>query len=140
MMVNRGLLGAFPVAVLTAALSACSHTPAAYERPTRTYKKEPAQAAVANMQLALEYMKLGKLATARECIEKALSQDSSNPFVQETAGLVYERVNEMGEAEHAYETAVRLVTHSPHISNAFARFLSRTAQTAAGDTMLNQHS
>ena len=110
MMPDRKLLRAFPVAVLTAAsmLSACSHTPTPYERPTHTYKKEPAQAAVANMQLALEYMKLGKLATARECIEKALRQDSSNPSVQETAGLVYERVNEMGKAEHAYETAVRL--------------------------------
>src|SRR5258708_32592201 len=138
MMVNRGLLRAFPVAVLTAALGACSHSPAPYERPTRTYKKEPAQAAGANMQLALEYMKLGKLATARECVEKAFSQDSSNPSVQETAGLGYGRVNEMGKAEHAYETAVRLGKNDPNISNAFAGFLCRTGKTAAGEKMFNE--
>ena len=54
------------------------------------------------MQLAIEYMKLGKLANARDCIERALSEDSSNPNVQATAGLVYERLNETGKAERAY--------------------------------------
>ncbi len=90
------------------------------------------------MQLALEYMKLGKLATARECIEKALSEDSSNSAVQETAGLVYERLNEMAKAEHAYETAVRLGKNDPNISNAFAGFLCRTGKTAAGEKMFNE--
>ena len=119
-------------------LTACSHNPPAYQPPVRAYKKQPAQAAVANMQLALEYMKLGKLATARECIEKALTEDPSNPSVQETAGLVYERVNEMGKAEHAYENAVRLGKNDPNISNAFAGFLCRTGKTAAGEKMFNE--
>ena len=100
MMLNPRLLRAMPVlavmAVLT--LTACSHTQPAYQRPVRTYKKEPTKAAVANMQLAIEYMKLGQLANARQCIEKALSEDSSNPDVQMTAGLVYERINEMPKA------------------------------------------
>jgi type IV pilus assembly protein PilF len=117
-------------------LTACSHNPPAYQPPVRAYKKQPAQAAVANMQLALD-MKLGKLATARECIEKALTEDPSNPSVQETAGLVYERVNEMGKAEHAYENAVRLGKNDPNISNAFAGFLCRTGKTAAGEKMFN---
>jgi type IV pilus assembly protein PilF len=118
-------------------LAACHHNPPAYQPPVRTYKKQPAQAAVANMQLALEYMRLDKLATARECIEKALKEDSSNPSVQETAGLVYERVNEMAKAEHAYETAIRLGKDDPNISNAFAGFLCRTGKTAAGEKMFN---
>src|ERR1700727_624861 len=107
MMLNRKLLHLSCV-ILTSflLLSACSHNPPAYQPPVRTYKKQPTQAAVANMQLALEYMKLGKLATARECIEKALSEDSSNSAVQETAGLVYEPLNEMVKAEHAYHNAV----------------------------------
>ena len=89
------------------------------------------------MQLALEYMKLGKLATAQECIEKALKEDASNPSVQETAGLVYERVNEMAKAEHAYENAVRLGKNDPNIANAFAGFLCRTGKTADGEKMFN---
>src|SRR5580704_18906605 len=139
MMLSPKRLTVASVLALTASLilTACSHNPPAYERPTRTYKKQPEQAAVANMQLALEYMKLGRLATARECIEKALKEDSSNPSIQETAGLVYERVNEMAKAEHAYETAVRLGKNDPNISNAFAGFLCRTGKTAAGEKMFN---
>jgi type IV pilus assembly protein PilF len=140
MMMNPKHLRLGFLLALTASLNltACSHNPPAYQPPTRTYKKQPAQAAVANMQLALEYMKLGKLATARECIEKALREDPSNPSVQETAGLVYERVNEMGKAERAYENAVRLGKNDPNISNAFAGFLCRTGKTAAGEKMFNE--
>jgi type IV pilus assembly protein PilF len=139
MIMNPKLLRLSVALALTASLilTACSHNPPAYQQPVRTYKKQPAQAAVANMQLALEYMKLGKLATARECIEKALTEDAANPSVQETAGLVYERVNEMGKAEHAYENAVRLGKNDPNISNAFAGFLCRTGKTAAGEKMFN---
>jgi len=91
--------------MLTSLLAACKSSPPAYTPPVRSYKKEPAQAAAANMQLALEYMKLGQLANSRECIEKALKEDPSNPDVQMTAGLVYERINETAKAERAYDAA-----------------------------------
>jgi type IV pilus assembly protein PilF len=123
------------LAVVLVSILACSHNPPAYSPPVRTYKKDPAKAAVANMQLALEYMKLGQLKNSRECIEKALNEDSSNPQVQMTAGLVYERVNEMAKAEHAYEAAVRLGKQDPSIQNAFAGFLCRTGKTAAGEKL-----
>jgi type IV pilus assembly protein PilF len=134
---NSGLLRAVPLLAVMAAsiLSACSHNPPEYQRPVRTYKKEPAKAAVANMQLAIEYMKLGQLSNARECIEKALTEDVSNPDVQMTAGLVYERINEMSKAEHAYAAANRLGKGDPNIANAYAVFLCRTGKTAAGEKL-----
>jgi type IV pilus assembly protein PilF len=116
-------------------LSACNNNPPAYQRPVRTYKKEPAKAAVANMQLAIEYMKLGQLSNARECIEKALTEDAANADVQMTAGLVYERINEMSKAEHAYDAANRLGKGDPNIANAYAVFLCRTGKTAAGEKL-----
>jgi type IV pilus assembly protein PilF len=128
----------FLALIVATALSACGHNPPVYQRPTQNYKKEPALAAQANMQLAIEYMKLGKLATARECIERALKEDSANAYVQETAGLVYERVNEMGKAERAYETATRLGKNDPNISGAFAGFLCRTGKAAAGEKLFNE--
>jgi type IV pilus assembly protein PilF len=139
MIMHSRSVRAVPLLALIAAiaLSACHNQPT-YQRPVRTYKKDPAQAAQANMQLALEYMKLGKLATARESIERALKEDGANAYVQETAGLVYERVNEMGKAEHAYETATRLGKNDPNISGAFAGFLCRTGKTAAGEKLFNE--
>ena len=137
MMVHPKLRRLSAVLSLTAAfiLTACSHNPPAYERPVRTYKKEPAKAAVANMQLAIEYMKLGQMSNSRECIEKALSEDASNPDVQMTAGLVYERINEMAKAERAYEAANRLGKGDPNIANTYAVFLCRTGKTAAGEKL-----
>ena len=137
MKLNPKLFRAVPVLAVMAvwALTACSHNPPAYQRPVRTYKKEPAKAAVANMQLAIEYMKLGQLSNSRECIEKALSEDSSNPDVQMTAGLVYERINEMGKAERAYDAANRLGKGDPNIANTYAVFLCRTGKTAAGEKL-----
>jgi type IV pilus assembly protein PilF len=118
-------------------LSACSHNPPAYQQPVHTYKKQPKQAAIANMQLAIEFMRLGQLAKARDSIERALSEDSSNPDVQVTAGLVYERLNDMGKAEHAYATATRLSNGDPRISNNYAGFLCRTGKTAVGEKMFD---
>jgi type IV pilus assembly protein PilF len=137
MKLNPKLLRAVPVAAVMAAfiLTSCNHNPPPYQRPVRTYKKEPAKAAIANMQLAIEYMKLGQLANARECIEKALGEDSSNPDVQMTAGLVYERINEMSKAEHAYDAANRLGKGDPNIANTYAVFLCRTGKTAAGEKL-----
>src|SRR5271168_5118712 len=122
-------------AIAAALLAGCSHTPPAYNTPVRTYKKEPAKAAQANMQLALEYMKLGQLANSRECIEKALKEDPSNPDVQMTAGLVYERINETAKAEKAYDAANRLGKGDPNIQNAYAVFLCGKGKTAAGEKL-----
>jgi type IV pilus assembly protein PilF len=141
MMLNSRKLRGVPVLVLVAAgvlLAACHHNPPAYQQPVRTYKKQPAQAAIANMQLAIEYMKLGQLANARDCIERALSENSSNPDVQATAGLVYERLNEMNKAERAYENAARLSKNDPSIDNSYAGFLCRTGKIAAGEKMFNE--
>ena len=119
-------------------LAACHHNPPVYQPPVRVYKKQPLQAAQANMQLAIEYLKLGKLATARDRIEQAVKEDPANANVQQTAGIVYERVNEMAKAERAYETAARLGKHDPNIDNGFAGFLCRTGKTAAGEKLFNE--
>jgi type IV pilus assembly protein PilF len=137
MMLNSRNFCALAALIAAGILTACSHNPPAYQQPVRTYKKQPAQAAIANTQLAIEYMKLGQLANARDYIERALSQNASNPDVQSTAGLVYERLNDMGKAERAYEAAVRLSKNDPRIANSYAGFLCRTGKTAAGEKMFN---
>ncbi len=87
------------------------------------------------MQLAIEYMKMGRLAASRDFIERALSEDPGNPDVQMTAGLVYERINEMKKAERAYSTMFRLGKGDPNIENTYAGFLCRTGKAVEGEKL-----
>ena len=123
------------VALLFLALPACKPSPPVYQPIDRHKKPEPAQAAIANMQMAIEYMRLNNLEQARDRIERALGEAPENANVQETAGLVYERLNEMSKAKHAFSTAVRLGKQDPSIQNGYAGFLCRTGKTAEGEKL-----
>jgi type IV pilus assembly protein PilF len=116
------------LAVIFGSCLACSHQ-------SEFRKAPPAVMAATNMQLAIEYMKLGKLAASRDFMERALSQDPGNPDVQITAGLVYERLNDMRKAERAYSTAYRLGKKDPNIENTYAGFLCRTGKAVAGEKL-----
>jgi type IV pilus assembly protein PilF len=117
------------VVMLGSSLGACSHSGQLGPKAT------PAKAAATNVQLAIEYMKLNKLADSQEFIERALKEDPGNANVQLTAGLVYERLNDMPKAEKAYATAARLGKNDPNIQNDYAGFLCRTGKNAAGEKL-----
>jgi type IV pilus assembly protein PilF len=121
-------LGLAAAVVLALSLAACVNSGLA---PGKT----GADAAKVNVQLAIEYMKIGKLAAARETIERALGQDPNSADVQLTAGLIYERLNESAKAEHAYVAAARLGKSDPNIQNNYAGFLCRTGKAAAGEKL-----
>ena len=117
--------------ILGCCLAACSHD-------SGFKKASPAVTAATNMQLAIEYMKLGKLANARDFMERALSEDPGNPDVQMTAGLVYERLNDMPKAERAFSAGFRLGKGDPNIQNTYAGFLCRTGKAVAGEKLFDQ--
>ena len=118
-----------PLAIIAGVgLAACSSEP-------QFKKASPAVTAATNMQLAIEYLKLGKLANSRDFIQRALSQDPGNPDVQMTAGLVYERLNEKSKAERAYSAGYRLGKADPNIQNTYAGFLCRTGKAVAGEKL-----
>jgi type IV pilus assembly protein PilF len=126
---KTGGLFVLAAAMLGASLGACSNN------EQFTHKATPEQQAATNMQLAIEYMKLNKLASSREFIERALKQDPGNANVQLTAGLVYERLNDMPKAARAYATAARLGTRDPNIQNNYAGFLCRTGKATEGEKL-----
>ncbi len=95
----------------------------------------PDAAAVTNAQIAIEYMKLDKLATAREFVERALAKDPNNATVQVSAGLVYERLGEQSRAQHAFAAAARMGKNDPSIQNNYAGFLCRTHKAAEGEKL-----
>jgi type IV pilus assembly protein PilF len=117
-------------AICALVLTACASGPG-----TVAPGKSPEAAAAVNTQLAIEYMKLGKLGTSREMIERALKQDPRSASVQETAGLIYERLGESAKAEHAYVTAVHLGKDDPNIQNTYAGFLCRTGRAPEGEKL-----
>jgi type IV pilus assembly protein PilF len=98
-------------------------------------KASPQVTAQTDMQLAIEYMRMGKLAASRDFMERALSEDPGNQDVQMTAGLVYERLNDMRKADRAYSTGYRLGKGDPNIQNTYAGFLCRTGKAAAGEKL-----
>jgi len=122
-------------AALAAALTACHSQPAPYQNPDRHRKPVPEEAAVANMKMALEYLRIGNLAQARERIERALGEAPDNPNVEETAGLVYERLNDLPKAKHAFSAAARLGKNDPDILNSYAGFLCRTGKSGEGEKL-----
>ncbi len=124
--------------LMAAALATGCHSTPPYQNPDRHKKPEPAQAAVANMQMALEYMRLNNLARARERIERALTEAPENASVQETAGLVYERLDEMAKAKHAFSAAARIGKDDPGIQNSYAGFLCRTGKAPEGEKLFVQ--
>jgi len=120
------------VKILAVALGVCA---AACSHNQEFKKASPAVMAATNMQLAIEYLKLGKLASSQEFMERALSEDPGNPDVQMTAGLVYERVNDIPKAERAYSTGYRRGKKDPNIQNSYAGFLCRTGKAVAGEKL-----
>jgi type IV pilus assembly protein PilF len=114
--------------ILGICVGACSHN-------SGFKKASPEVMAATNTQLAIEYLKLGKMAASRDAMERALSEYPGNTDVQMTAGLVYERLNDMPKAERAYATAFRLGKGDPNIQNTYAGFLCRTGKAVAGEKL-----
>jgi type IV pilus assembly protein PilF len=98
-------------------------------------KASPQRMAATNVQLAIEYMKLGKLSDSRDFIEQALSEDPQSPNVQMWAGIVYEKLRDPVRAEHGYASAYRLGKKDPTIVIAYAGYLCRTGKAVEGEKL-----
>jgi type IV pilus assembly protein PilF len=88
-----------------------------------------------NARLAMEYLKRDQLQVAQEKIEKALAQNPKDVNVQLSAGLVFERLREMKQAEKHFRQALRVAPDSPEAQNALGAFFCRNKQQAKGEEM-----
>ncbi|MBM5811174.1 MAG: type IV pilus biogenesis/stability protein PilW [Gammaproteobacteria bacterium] len=93
------------------------------------------EAARINTRLAMEYLKLGQLAVARDKIERALLQNPRDVAVQIGAGLVYERLLDNRRAERHYRQALKTDSSHPEAQNALGAFLCRNGDQQRGETM-----
>jgi type IV pilus assembly protein PilF len=117
------------LAVLLLCAAACSHN-------SGFKKSSPQQMAATDMQLAIEYMKLNRMAESREAVERALKEDPGNANVQLTSGIVYERLRDNALAERGYASAYKIGKRDPNMVNAYGAFLCRTGKAPAGEKLL----
>lgn len=121
-------------------LAACALAIAAatWAVPAAAQSKNIEQAAVANTELALAYMREGNLAAARDKIEKALTQNSRTARTQMTAGIIYDRLNNRRKAQAHFEQAVKLGKDDPDVLNNAAVYLCRYGDYKRGEQFLLQ--
>ena len=100
--------------------------------PTDSRQPSMVRAANFNTSLAVAYLKQDDVVEAREKIEKALLQNPSDPVVQGTAGLVFDRLNEPGKADKYFSAALRLAPNDPDVQNNYAVFECRHGKPEQG--------
>ncbi len=106
--------------------------------PTAQSEPQNVTAARLNAQLAVAYLKQNDVATAQEKIDKALTQNPKDPSVQMSAGLVYERLQEIDKADRFFAEALRLEPNNPDMVNNYAVFKCRRGHYAEGQKLFQQ--
>ena len=122
--------------VLGCCLIACTQTRETH--PQRFKKATPAVIAETDMQLAIEFLREGKMTESRDAIERALGENPASANVQMTAGLIYERLNDARKAERAYSSGYRLGKDDPNILNNYAGYLCRSGRAPEGEKLFAQ--
>ena len=123
----------FVLAVCALAIAAVT-----WAGPAAAQSKNIEQAAVANTELALAYMREGNLAAARDKIEKALTQNSRTPRTQMAAGIIHDRLNNRRKAQTHFEQAVKLGKDDPDVLANAAVYFCRYGDYKRGEQYLLQ--
>lgn len=93
---------------------------------------QPKDAARANLQLGVAYLKQGNLPLAKEKLERSEKQDSSVAEVHSSLAFLYERLGRKPDAERQYAAARRMAPDSGEIANTYAVFLCSNGKYDAG--------
>jgi type IV pilus assembly protein PilF len=96
-------------------------------------RKQREEAAQANTQLAMAYMREGDLQVAKDKLDKALAQYPDTSSTQMAAGFLYDRLGEDKKAEAHFERALKLGKDDPIVLNNFAAFLCRKGDKKRGE-------
>ena len=88
-------------------------------------KASPRKAAMYNTQLAIIYMREGRLDLAQNKLAEALKQAPHLVDVHSALALYYERIGRLQEANHQYKLALRYGDGDPDTLNNYGAFLCR---------------
>lgn len=128
--------------LLASLLAACSSTPSSklppqqqltQDLPSRTSgpeKKDPAEVAKVNIDLAANYYSYRQYDAALEAVQRAVDAQPENPQAQILSGFIYVELKDMPKAEASFAKAVGIAPNDPGILHNQATFLCRTGRGA----------
>jgi type IV pilus assembly protein PilF len=79
--------------------------------------------AAVNLNLGVEYLRLGEYEKALSKLEKAREADENYPPTYNTLGVLYQRLGDKVKAEAFYQHALRLNSSDPSTLNNYGQFL-----------------
>jgi type IV pilus assembly protein PilF len=78
-----------------------------------------------NVQLAIGYLKEGRVELALDKIDRALIQDPKSSTAHSVAGVIMERIGRFEEAEEHYARSVKLEPNNGTLHNNYAQYLCK---------------
>lgn len=124
----------FLLLTLVTLLSACN--PAI--RPSSDQNIRPShdtnEAASANLNLGIEYLKQGKYEAALEKLEKARAADPGHPATYNVLGLLYQQINDPKKAEQHFKKALSLYSNDSSTLNNYGSFLCQQNRLEEAET------
>jgi type IV pilus assembly protein PilF len=93
-----------------------------------------------HLQLGVRYLGMNKLELAKENLQLALQNNSSNVQAHNALAFLYEKINQPGNAKEHYETAQGLASDDLGVQNNFGRFLCEHGEFEEGMALLSQAS
>lgn len=99
-------------------------------RPSIGASEDLEEAATANLNLGVGYLRQGKWGLAREKLEKSVSQNPRVATAHDALALVYENLGEFDRAEEHYSRALKLEPNNAAAQNSYGVFLCRRLKRA----------
>ncbi len=81
------------------------------------------EAASANLNLGIAYLKQGKYEAALEKLERAREADPNHPATYNVLGLLYQQINDPKKAEQYFKKALSLYSNDSSTLNNYGNFL-----------------
>ncbi len=103
-----------------------------------TSRGNPERASELNLNLAVDYLRKGNLAQAKEKLDRALEQNPRNAGAHSVAGMLYTRLKDMDKADSHYQRAVSLDSENPDYKNNYAVFLCQRNRFERGEKLALQ--
>ena len=101
-------------------------------------KADPVRASQINLDLAVDHLRKGNLALAKEKLDRSLEQDPRNAAAHSVAGLLYDRLGNTNKADSHFQRAVSLAPDNSEYKNNYPVFLCQHGRHARGEKLALQ--